>query len=263
MLIYIIDDEQNAIEFLEKKVAQVEPDAEIHTFLSAKEALASSKEMPFDVAFLDIQMPGIDGITLAKKLKTINPKANLIFVTGYSEYTMDAFSVDASGYLLKPTTAKLVRHALDNLRYPIVVESGPSITIQCFGNFEIFDNGEPIKFKYSKSKELLAYLVDRKGAVCGNQEVIINLWEDDEDHNSYYRSLLKDVMDTLEKHGCADMFIRQRDGASIVTSKVRCDYYDYLAGTPAGINAFKGEYMVQYSWAEATSSELYWDSDLD
>ena len=259
MLIYCIDDEQNALEYISRKVKEAEPGADIHQFSSARAALDSSKELPFDVAFLDIQMPGIDGIALAKKFKAINPKANLVFVTGYSEYTMDAFSLDASGYLLKPATTSQVRHALDNLRYPIVVKGGPKVTVQCFGNFEIFADGVPINFKYNKSKEVIAYLVDRNGATCSNSEVIINLWEDDEDHNSYYRSLLKDITDTLTALGCADIFKRKWGGASIVKDKLRCDYYDYLSGTPQGINAFHGEYMNQYSWAEATAGELYMD----
>ena len=259
MIIYCIDDEENALEYLVRKVKEVEPEAEIHSFSSPAKALDMVKELPFDVAFLDIQMPGIDGIALAKRFKSISPKSNLVFVTGYSEYTMDAFSVDASGYLLKPVIAKQIRHALDNLRYPLTVSSGPKVTAQCFGNFEIFCNGEPVTFKYKKSKEVLAYLIDRNGANCSNSEVIINLWEDDEDHNSYYRSLLKDINDTLISIGCSDIFRKKWGGASIVPSKLRCDYYDYLAGKPQGINAFRGQYMNQYSWAETTAAELYMD----
>lgn len=257
MIIYAIDDEQNALEYISRKIKSAEPEAEIHTFLKAADAIESSKKLPFDVAFMDIQMPEIDGITLAKKFKKINPKCNMIFVTGYSEYTMDAFAVDASGYILKPATKDQVRHALDNLRYPLVVESGPNVCAQCFGDFELFVNGQPVRFKYQKSKEVIAFLVDRKGAVCTNNEVIVNLWEDDDDHSAYYRSLMKDIQDTFKELGVEEIFNRERAGASIIKDKIRCDYYDYIKGTPEGINAYKGEYMVQYSWADATGSELY------
>ena len=257
MVIYAIDDEQNALEYIVRKIGQVVPDAKILSFLNAKEAVESAKEVPFDVAFMDIQMPEITGIDLAKKFKKINPKANMIFVTGYSEYTMDAFSVDASGYLLKPATKDQVKHALDNLRYPLTVAGAPKACAQCFGDFEFFVNGKPVHFKYNKSKEVVAYLVDRKGALCTNDEVIINLWEDDEDHSAYYRSLMKDIQDTFRELNIEDVFVRQRAGASIVADKIRCDYYDYIAGKPEGINAYKGEYMQQYSWAEETAAALY------
>lgn len=257
MIIYAIDDESNALEYITRKIKAAEPNAEIRGFNNAAEAIEAAKREPFDVAFMDIQMPGITGIELAKKFKKINPKSNMIFVTGYSEYTMEAFNVDASGYLLKPATKDQVRHALDNLRYPLVVESGPNVCAQCFGDFELFVNGTPVHFKYNKSKEVIAFLVDRKGAQCSNQEVIINLWEDDEDHSAYYRSLMKDIQDTFKELGIEEIFDRQRAGASIIPGKIRCDYYDYLAGRPEGINAYKGEYMMQYSWAEETGAVLF------
>lgn len=257
MIIYAIDDEKNALEYITRKIKSAEPEAEVYSFNNALEAIESAKKIPFDVAFMDIQMPEIDGITLAKKFKKINPKSNMIFVTGYSEYTMDAFSVDASGYLLKPATKEQVRHALDNLRYPLAVPGGPDVCVQCFGDFEIFVDQKPVHFKYAKSKEVIAYLVDRKGAMCSNGEVIVNLWDDDDDHSAYYRSLMKDIADTFKGLGVEDIFNRERAGASIITDKIRCDYYDYLKGTPDGINAYKGEYMLQYSWAETTGAALY------
>lgn len=257
MIIYAIDDEKNALEYITRKIKSAEPDAEVYGFNSAKEALDSAKKLPFDVAFMDIQMPEVDGITLAKKFKKINPKSNMIFVTGYSEYTMDAFAVDASGYLLKPATKTQVRHALDNLRYPLSVPGGPDVCAQCFGDFEIFVNQKPVHFKYAKSKEVIAYLVDRKGAMCSNAEVIVNIWDDDDDHSAYYRSLMKDIQDTFKELGVEEVFCKERGRAGIITDKIRCDYYDYLKGTPDGINAYKGEYMQQYSWAEATGAALY------
>ena len=259
MIIYAIDDEQNALEYITDKIRQAAPDADVHAFSSPREALASMETQPFDVAFLDIQMPGINGISLAKKFKQINPKCNFIFVTGYSEYTMDAFALDASGYLLKPATAKQVAHALENLRYPVVQGQDEKLTIHCFGNFEVFWKGEPVRFKYSKSKEVLAYLTDRNGAVCTNNEVIAALWEDD-DHANYYRSLQKDIQDTLGALGCKDVIHRQWGGSALKTDRVACDYYDYLKGLPSGINAWHGEYMTQYSWAEETGASL-WNDD--
>lgn len=263
MVIYAIDDEKNALEYIARKIKSAEPDAEVITFDNAKDAIESAKKLSFDVAFMDIQMPEIDGISLAKKFKKINPKSNMIFVTGYSEYTMDAFAVDASGYILKPATKEQVRHALDNLRYPLAVPGGPKVCAQCFGDFEFFVDQKPVKFKYQKSKEVIAYLVDRKGAMCSNAEVIINLWDDDDDHSAYYRSLMKDIQDTFKTLGIDDVFDRERDGASIITDKIRCDYYDYLKGTPEGINAYKGEYMLQYSWAENTGAALYDEYDFE
>lgn len=261
MRIFVVDDENPARSYLVNMIKKVEPDAEIQDFGLAKDVLEAIETTPYDVVFLDIQMPGITGIELAKKLKAHNPQSNIIFVTGYSEYTLDAFSVDASSYLLKPASADQIRHALDNLRYPITVTNGPDITVQCFGSFEIFYKGEPIQFKYSKSKEVVAYLIDRKGAMVTNNEVIINVWDDDEDHRNYYRGIMKDIQDTFTALGQKDLLIRKRANAGINKNLLRCDYYDFLEGTPAGLNAYQGEYMIQYSWAEETAGALFDEFD--
>lgn len=60
------------------------------------------------MAFLDIDMRGTNGMELAKRLKENQPKINIIFVTGYSEYMGDAFSIHASGYVLKPPTKEKI-----------------------------------------------------------------------------------------------------------------------------------------------------------
>lgn len=257
MIIYAIDDEENSLEYIVRKIGEASPEAQIYSFTNPKEALESAKEKPFDVAFMDIQMPGIDGMKLARQFKKINIKSNLIFVTGYSEYTMDAFSLDASGYLLKPATTTQVKHALENLRYPIAKNVDSKLTAQCFGNFELFANGQPLRFKYTKSKEVVAYMIDRKGTICRNDEVIVALWEDDEDHAAYYRSLIKDIHDTFAAAGCGKAFVKQWGGAGIAKEMITCDYYDYLDGKLSGVNAFQGEYMNQYSWAEETAGALY------
>ena len=259
MVIYAIDDEKHARNLLVNMILKAEPGAEVLDFEGADDALEALDEVMFDVVFLDIQMPKVNGIELAKKFKKINPLSNIVFVTGYSEYMADAFELDASGYLLKPVSADRIRHALDNLRYSYQENSNPDtdLSAQCFGDFELFYKGKPVVFKYNKSKEVIAFLIDRKGAMCSNNEVIINIWDDDDEHSSYYRSILKDISDTFRSLGCEDFFIRKRAGAAINKELINCDYFDYLDDKPSGINAFRGEYMNQYSWAEETAGNLY------
>lgn len=81
--------------------------------------VTSFEKESFDVAFLDIEMPGMSGIELAKKLKDIKPYLNIIFVTAYTDYALEVHSLYVSGYLLKPIKKEDVVTALDNLRNPI------------------------------------------------------------------------------------------------------------------------------------------------
>ena len=153
-----------------------------------------------------------------------------------------------------------MKKELENLRRPI--RDSKRVKIRTFGNFEVYLDGNPINFKYSKTKEMLAYLVDRKGALCTNGEVIATLFEDDEGHDAYFRSLRKDLTDILEAAGCSEVLSQQRGKIGIVPELVECDYFNWCNGMRTGANAFQGEYMTQYSWGEYTNAMLIGQSNL-
>ena len=137
--------------------------------------------------------------------------------------------------------------------------------LRTFGNFEVFADGVPLHFKYIKTKELLAYLTDRCGALCSNREITAVLWEDDgRNHASYLKSIRADLVTVLEEHGYGNVVVRRRGGIGLIPGKVICDYYNYLnrmkhpddtGGEPLYLES-RGEYMTQYSWAEVTNSIL-------
>lgn len=254
MKILAVDDKKLPLEALEEAIQKAEPAAEIFGFRSAAEALDFAAGTSCDAAFLDIHMRDMDGIVLAKKLKLMNPKLNIIFATGYSEYATDALELHCSGYLMKPITPEKVRRELDDLRYPIRQEAQKRVYFQTFGNFEVFVDGIPVKFKYEKTRELLAYLVDR-GTFCTNGEIMSVLWEENVS-DSYLRMLRKDLTDTFQKAGCGGILMQKRGSIAIVPELVACDYYDWKRGEPQALNAYRGEYMTQYSWSEITHGAL-------
>lgn len=252
MRIIAVDDEEIALEILSDAIREAEPSAEVAAFDKDKPALEYAAENNCDAAFIDINLGGRSGISLARKLKLSNPEINIIFSTGYSEYATDAFEMHASGYIMKPITAEKVRCELENLRFPAVRQVGEQLRIQCFGSFDVFVGDKPLVFKYSKTKEILAYLVDRNGAMCPNNEIISVLWEN-EDMNgkqTYFKSLRRDLLTVLRSVGCGGVIIQRRGEIGIDKEKVICDYFDWLDGKPEGINAYRGEYMQQYSWGE-------------
>ena len=177
MNLLLIDNEPLLLMQLERAVKEVLPDAQLHSFVKAREGLEYAKTEKVDVAFLDIQMRGIDGLSLAKELVTLHPDTNIVFCTGFVEYALDAYDAYASDYLLKPISPEAIRKAMKRLRHPLKVDK--RVKFSCFGNFEAFCDGKPISFGLSRTKELLAYLADRKGALCTNGEIITNLFGDD------------------------------------------------------------------------------------
>lgn len=254
MKIIAVDDEVIALEGLVSAIRSAEPTSEVHGFRYADEALEYAKANPCDVAFLDVEMREMDGIELARCLKEIKPDINLIFATGFSSYMKHAFDVHASGYICKPISTEAVRRELADLRRPVAKTN--RLRAQTFGDFQVFVDGEPIKFKYKKTAELLAYLIDRKGALCSNKVLMAALFADD-DHTKYYNQLRLDLLTTLKNHSCESVIVQDRGLLGVATDKIDCDYYDYLNGKLDLQSSYQGEYMAQYSFAEVTNGWLY------
>ena len=258
MNIIIVDDEDLALETLERTVKQV-VDANITTFKLPQKALEYVKENAVDVAFLDINMRFMTGLELAYKMKAISSIINIIFVTGYSQYSMEAFKLYASDYILKPATKDQVENALNNLRNPLDKQTDKKVRIQCFGNFEVFVMDKPVVFSRTKAKELFAYLVDRQGASVTMGELMAVLWEGGKDtlsRKSNLRTLISIVKKTFEQHGIKDIIQKTRNSISLNIDLVECDYFDYQKGIPYAINKYHGEYMSQFSWADFTNAGI-------
>ena len=139
MTIIALDDEVLQLNMLLKCIRTVAPAAALEGFTAPDELLAFVRRNKIDVAFLDIQLFGANGMDVAKKLKLLQPHVNIIFCTAYSQYAAEAFSLRASGYILKPVTMNAVRTELDTLRNPsIMTGADGKLEIQCFGNFDVF-----------------------------------------------------------------------------------------------------------------------------
>ena len=246
MRILLVDDEKLQLTRLEESVKSVLPTADIVSYTNPVLALNENKKQKIDIAFLDIEMPGLNGIQLAKSLKGINPKINIVFVTAFNRFALDAMKIHASGFVTKPVNEEKVFEEINGLRYPVELTPTKKLQIKCFGNFEVFHNGQPLKFIYSKSKELFAYLVDREGSAININELNAVLWE--EDHTSYLRNLISDIQKTLAAIGASDVFIKRHNECYIDTTKVDCDAYEYKNNNPEAIRMYRGEYMYQYSW---------------
>ena len=261
MRILAVDDKAIPRRVLVRAIEEAAPKAEVVACASATEVLALPDAASFDVAFVDIDMPGMSGVELARELKHLNPRVNIVFATGFGEYMADAFELHSSGYLMKPITPDAVATELENLRFPPSTEAADGrLVVRCFGDFEVFFEGTPLHFGRIKAKELLAFLVDREGAMVRLREAEAVLWEDGSSSSplsgSYLRTIAWDLRHTLESCGHEDALVRTRGALAVDPAHLECDYYDYLAGDPLALNRWRGEYMSQYSWAEATKATL-------
>jgi len=237
----------------------------IHGFRNEEDALEYILNNKVDVALLDINMPGMGGIELGKRIYEGSPATALIYVTGYDNFALDALKVHAFSYLVKPVKQadidKQFKELTEFLGLSGLKENKPApehkFIAKCFGNFESYVDGKPLQFKYSKTKEFLAYLIDREGSMIDNNQIVAVLWEDDDrDHESYLAKLRTDLIDALAIAGIGNVIIRNRGKIGIDVSKVECDYYTWKKKPVNEREPFEGEYMSQYSWAEYTCGRL-------
>ncbi|WP_026499527.1 response regulator [Butyrivibrio sp. WCD2001] len=264
MRIIAIDDEDLALEGCMNAIKKAIPGAQVEGFTSGKAALEKVVDIKPQIAFLDVEMRTDNGVEVAKRLQVINPRINIIFVTGYSEYMKEAFALYASGYIMKPVTPAKIKSEFEHLRFPIETEKNAKLRIHTFGEFEAFTkDGLPLEFAYSKTKELLAVLIDANGAMRTFDQIMDRIWQDEDDpsgHRSYMRNLFADMSRIFNENDCVNALIRRRGEAGINKEYFDCDYFNYLAGQRED-SGFAGEYMNQYSWAEPTLGKLCQLSD--
>ena len=259
MRVLCVDD---ALPIMEDTVAmcrQLPQAGEVTGFTRPREALEWLETHPIDLALLDIDMPDINGLMLAEQLKRRYPDAAIIFLTAFEQYAVQAFKLRATGYLLKPVSpsdlAEEVAYAC--ARRP----KRPSghIVAQTFGNFEIYVDGETLAFHRAKSKEMLAYLIDRNGRGVSRSVIFSTLWEDapyDRSMQKYLDVIIRSLRETLRDAGIEDILEVKGGYLRIKPELLDCDLYRFLKGDPKAVNAYRGEYMQEYSWAVFNTETL-------
>ena len=254
MIAIAVDDEILMLGALVKAISASADIREVTKFSDCEEALAFVKQNSVDIAFLDINMRGMGGLALAENILAVCPNCKIVFCTGYEEYAIPAFKLHASGYLMKPISAKDVQVEIDNIKG--LRQKEKLLVVNCFGNFEVYAKDEKLMFKRLKTKELFAFLVDRKGAGMTAKQICAVLFPDDMDDNknaAYLRQLVLDLKNTLKSVGAESVLRHETPCYRVDTSLIQCDYLSYLE---TGKPEFFGEYMMQYSWAEDTCAIL-------
>lgn len=255
MRIIAVDDEFLALEDFEDTCRGIGITDEIIKFNNPLDALSFAATNKVDIAFLDIEMPVIKGIELAKRIKAINRNVRIIFATSYSNYALEAFGVDAVDYVMKPYEPEAIKKAYEKALLVKDAITENRVFIKTFGFFDVFVDGKSVSFPSAKSKELLALLVDRNGGVVNTEQAISILWEGrkyDETVQSLFRKVLKSLRTSLEEAGIIDILVDNRNQRSIDKSKFACDYYDFLENGKNENTKFFGRYMEQYEWAKET-----------
>ena len=255
----LVDDEVWMIRRLSEECAQLEGIEIEGAFRDPLKALEFAKTTRVDFAFLDVEMPKMSGLELAKELRTVYPNIIIIFISAYERYMPQALGdVDADYYLTKPYTqedlnrvvarAKLLSRRLEN-----------RVQIYTFGAFRVFVDHKLVDFKVAKAKEMLALLVDKKGSGLTPAEIFTYLWGDkpfDSAHSASYRRCARALQEALKNVGAEHILKRSEQGWAIDIEAVDCDYYRLLDGDAEAKRNYNGIYLESYSWGEDTIAGL-------
>lgn len=259
MNVIYVDDEKPAIDNFRLTTAEFPEIRSLHTFQRGEDALAFAQQNPVDAAFLDIEMPGLHGIGLAAALKDCDPDLRVVFVTAYSQYALDAWNADATGYLLKPYTASDIRRALARCTYRPLPSR--EVVIRTIPNLSVTVSGRPLHISSTKACEMLALLIDHgeRGFTAG--EGISYLWPDkknDPSSQSLLRMTYKRLANALEDAGAGHILASEGNRRYLKTNEVDCDLYRIMAGDRQEMRKYNGEYLREYAWAEERNAQLYW-----
>ncbi len=281
--VIILDDEQNAIDALQDMLEEYKEIEIVDTFTNPTEALDQMRELSFDAVFLDIEMPGMNGLETAEVIMNEHPDKRIVFVTAYDQYAVDAFEVNAIDYLLKPvrhsrmakTVAKLVR-ASDNTAEPQPSRDG---RILCFGAFQLAADpliAQEVKWRTNKVRELFAYLAHQRGVSVHKERIMEDIWSgmDIERATTYLHTCIYQIRKTIKKCGLSASIqvTYNNDRYTLLMHDVYCDMETFMCFvdnkpplTSATIREYeqaaalyRGHYLedYDYAWAVPFREEL-------
>lgn len=265
----IVDDERPSVD----KMARLLGDSGVvdikGKFLNPLDALEYVKKVKIDTAFLDIEMPGMDGFQLSNRILALQQWTAVVFVTAYNEYAVEAFRINALDYLMKPVDKKRLVETLNRIRQEKNISLNRSgMQVRCFGKFKVIAGSAEVKFRTSKAEELLAYLIDGGGAEISRDEIIDRLWpEYDGDRAvALFNTTLYNVRKALQQSGIQVAIQHSRGCYRLDVAPMDCDCHRFLSLTnaPRVINEisisdyeeiaalYTGDYLGgnQFQWSE-------------
>lgn len=251
------------------------------TFTRVEDAAEFVRRNPVDVAFLDIEMPGRSGLELAERLTEENPYIEVVFITAYDKYALQAFQAHAIGYLLKPLDIDEVSRQIDNFARKLGYRQKPIcsgyLTIKCLGQYLCYvdDNAtEPIRWRTAKAEELFALLIHYQGKAVSRNVLIDALWPEANPKNAAnnFRVTCTYLRNTLTDKGFTNILLRDRDSYLLDASRLCCDLLLFVSAAGAAsldLSAlekasalYSGGYFENKSYEWAANTRVWLENEF-
>lgn len=256
-----MDDEPLALVSMKKHLNEFDNIEVIRTFTTAKDVLKEGPTLDFQVAFLDVEMPGMSGLEVAQLLKTWDKNICIIFVTAYRDYAVQAFDVQSLDYLLKPVSKSRLEITINRIQKLFQknlssektrTHQKPMLQIRCFGEFVVSFDDKVIHWRTIKSKELFAFLFLQLHMPVPRDNILDSLWSDTDVKKARVQlhTTVSYLRTTLSFYGYTDV-IEYANGCYILKlNDFQCDAFDLedILNTKAEtgrLNIEKAEELIQ------------------
>ena len=253
MRVIIVDDEIQALQLFLSQIVDI--NLEYRFFKDDKQAIIDFvKKNEVSGAFLDINMPNINGLDLAKQLINVDKDIKIVFVTG-TNIKLEDLPKDIADNVIdivyKPFSTDIIEKDLR-----IISKKKPTLKVTMFGSFDCFINNHLVQFSSSKSKELFALLLTLNGKSLTMSQAITYLWPDKDLDKAkiLYRDAVWRLRNTLEEieFQCVDF---QRALLVLNKSNIKCDYFDFLEGKKK--ISEDASFLSSYDWSFDIENEIY------
>lgn len=183
----LVDDEYYALQGLKMELEDIGGIEVAGMYEDGPRALERINAVNPDIVFLDIEMPGMDGLELFQKILETNKNSQIVFVTAYTHYAVQAFELNALDYIVKPVQKARLIKTLERIKPGIKNGlSGKKTTFNCFRHFSVMVEGQELnpRWRTKKAEELLAYLICEKGRFVSKEKIAEALWPELDGHKS-------------------------------------------------------------------------------
>lgn len=247
----LVDDMLLDLQLFELKCADM-PDFEIvGKFTDPDQAIAYAAGHVVDFALLDIDMPGMNGMELAQRLRQIRGDIIIVFATAHPKFAVDALRMKADYMIFKPFDREDIADVMERAKL-LRRRQSKRFFFRTFGSFDMLVDGEPVRFRSAKAKELMALCLYRQGCPVSIHEIVECLWGEEAAgaDSTGYRRTIKELTDTLRDCAAEELILRARGSLQLRLEMVDSDYQRFLEGDEDAICHFQGDFLRQYSWAE-------------
>ena len=247
----LVDDEPIMLRSFMRNSADIPQLNVVAQFQSAEEAISYAEENTFELALLDVCLPGMNGIDLAVRLREIHPGLLVVFISAYDDYIRSFNEIGGDYYIIKPYKKETIRMMVEKMAM-LSERLHKEIYIQMFGRFNVLKNGIPLKLS-GKTKEIFALIASRRGKEISNEEIYTTVWENREYSNEsmkvYYNAISR-LRHVLAEAGASELLISTTHGQMLNTTMCDCDYFAWQDNAMGKRDRFEGEFLSEYSWSE-------------